>query len=96
VAALNKFDIVETRGRLALVVESELLPPDRTVVVIPLLQGYPTIKWLNPEIYVDREPYTLVTRLIGSVGTSTLTVIGSAKAQGDEIARALDMLFYGF
>ena len=93
---LKKFDIVETRGRYALVVESELLPRDLTVVVVPLVRGYPQVKWLNPLIDVDGVAHTMMTRLIGSVGLSTLTVVGTARAQGDEITRALDMLFYGF
>lgn len=37
---LSRFDITEHAGVAMVVVESELLPPDPAVVVIPLLPDY--------------------------------------------------------
>lgn len=93
---ISRFDIVEAGGTLYVVVESDILPPDTSVVVVPLLKGYPALPRLNPVIAFEGETYILATRLIVAVIRPALTVVGSAQAQGDEIARALDMLFYGF
>jgi toxin CcdB len=43
------------------VIESNLLPPDPAVVVIPLLSDYPAVKHLNPEITLDDKRLVLAT-----------------------------------
>lgn len=77
------------------VVESNLLPPDPSVVVIPLIEGYPAVRVLNPEIHVNGQTLILATRLIGGVRRSALTRVGSVADQGDEITRAIDILMSG-
>ena len=94
-AQLKRFDIAENTGVKMVVIESELLPPDPAIVVIPLLRGYPAIPYLNPEIKVSDEYYTLATRLIVSVRRSELQYTGSAASQRDEIIRAIDVLLAG-
>lgn len=42
--ALPRFDVAEYNGVKMVVIESELLPPDPAVVVIPLLTDYPAVK----------------------------------------------------
>ena len=77
------------------VVESELLPPDPSVVVIPLLNNYPAVTRLNPTIRVEQHEYILATRLIAPVRRSSLTRVGSALSQQDDVTRAIDVLLTG-
>jgi toxin CcdB len=92
---LRRFDVAEHRGVAMVVVESDLLPPDPAVVVIPLLPGYPAVRHLNPEISHAGRRLVLATRLIGAVFRSGLRRTGSVAAQGDEITRAVDVLIGG-
>ena len=92
---LNRFDIA-LHGQVAMVViESELLPPDPAIVVIPLLRDYPAVRYLNPVIRVGGEQLVLATRLIGAVRRVSLRRMGSASEQADEITRAVDILMAG-
>ena len=77
------------------VVESELLPPDPAVVVIPLLSDYPVVKDLNPELLIDGQQWVLATRLIAAVRRSKLRRTGNVAEQGDKINRAIDVLMAG-
>lgn len=77
------------------VVESDLLPSDPAVVVIPLLPGYPAIRYLNPEIRHDGHDLILATRLVAAVRRSSLRRVGSVADQGDAITRAVDVLMGG-
>ena len=77
------------------VVESDLLPPDPAVVVIPLLSDYPVVKDLNPELLIDGQQWVLATRLIAAVRRSKLRRTGNVAEQGDKINRAIDVLMAG-
>lgn len=77
------------------VVESDLLPPDPSVVVIPLLAGFPAVAWLNPVIVVEEAEFVLATRLITAVRRTPLIKVGNIAAQGDRITRAVDVLMAG-
>lgn len=92
---LSRFDVAEYNGIYMVVVESELLPPDTSVVVIPLLSGYPAVQHLNPDIHLDGRVFILATRLISSVRRSSLARFGSVADQGDLITRAVDVLMSG-
>ncbi|MBO9467921.1 CcdB family protein [Tropicibacter sp. R15_0] len=93
---LKRFDVAEFNGVKMVVVESQYLPPDPAVVVIPLLENYPAVRLLNPSIQVDDTALILATRLITSVRRSALSYGGSVEGQGDEIIRAVDVLMGGF
>ena len=93
--SLNRFDIAEYNGVSMIVVESDLLPPDASVVVIPLLYDYPAVRQLNPEIHHNGRKLILATRLIAAVRRSSLKRTGSAADQGDLITRAVDFLMAG-
>ena len=80
---------------MMVVVESELLPQDPAIVVIPLIAGYPAVKYLNPEIRHDGVTLILATRLIASVPRAALTKVGTVADQGDVITRAIDVLLAG-
>ena len=67
---LTRFDVAEYNGVSMVVVESDLLPPDPSVVVIPLLSGYPAVRHLNPELQHDGRLLILATRLIAAVRRS--------------------------
>ena len=77
------------------VVESDLLPPDPAVVVIPLLSDYPAVKDLNPELLLDGRRWVLATRLIAAVRRSKLRRTGNVAEQSDKINRAIDVLMAG-
>ena len=46
--SLTRFDVAAYNDVSMVVVESDLLPPDASVVVIPLLSDYPAVRHLNP------------------------------------------------
>jgi len=92
---LSRFDIAMFRDIAMVVVESELLPPDPAIVVIPLLRDYPAIRFLNPKIRVGQEQLVLATRLIAAVRRSDLRRTGSAEEYRDDITRAIDVLMGG-
>ena len=92
---LTRFDVAEHNGVSMVVVESDLLPPDPSVVVIPLLSGYPAVRDLNPELQHDGKRLVLATRLIASVRRSRLRRTGRVADQGDLIIRAMDVLMAG-
>jgi toxin CcdB len=92
---LKRFDVAEHGGVRMVVVESELLPPDPAVVVIPILRGYPAVRGLNPTIEHDGTAYVLAPRLIASVRRAALRRVGNVSSQADEITRALDILMAG-
>ncbi|WP_281968936.1 CcdB family protein [Roseovarius nanhaiticus] len=94
-AELTRHDIAEYNGVLMVVIESNLLPPDTSIVVIPLLPDYPAVTHLNPEIIHDGQRLILATRLVAGVRRSALRRVGSAAGQGDAITRAIDVLMAG-
>lgn len=92
---LTRYDVAEYSGVKMVVVESDLLPPDPAVVVIPLLADYPAVKDLNPVLVHDGQSWVLATRLIAAVWRSSLRRVGSVADQGDRINRAVDVLMAG-
>ncbi len=92
---LTRFDVAEYNGIKMVVVESDLLPPDPAVVVVPLLSDYPAVKDLNPEVLHAGQRWVLATRLIAAVRRSSLRRVGSVADQGDRITRAVDVLMAG-
>jgi len=95
VESLKRYDVAEYNGVKMVVVESDLLPPDPAVVVIPLLVDYPAVKDLNPEVLHDGQHLVLATRLIAAVRRSSLRRAGSVAEHGDRINRAVDVLMAG-
>jgi len=95
VERLTRYDVAEYSGVKMVVVESDLLPPDPAVVVIPLLADYPAVKDLNPVLVHDGQSWVLATRLIAAVWRSSLRRVGSVADQGDRINRAVDVLMAG-
>lgn len=92
---LTRYDVAQYNGVNMVVVESDLLPPDPAVVVIPLLADYPAVKDLNPEVLHNGQRFVLATRLIAAVRRSSLRRIGSVADQSDRIHRAVDVLMAG-
>ncbi len=93
---LKRFDIAVHGDVAMVVIESDLLPPDAAIVVIPLLADYPAVRHLNPVIRFNGWDLVLATRLIAAVHRSALRRVGSAERQGDEITRVIDVLMGGF
>lgn len=92
---LTRYDVAEHNGVRMVVVESDLLPTDPAVVVIPLLKDYPAVKDLNPVMRHDGQRWVLATRLIAAVRRSRLRRVGSLADQADSIHRAVDVLMAG-
>jgi toxin CcdB len=92
---LTRFDVAEYDGIATVIIESDMLPPDRSVVVIPLLPDYPAVRHLNPEILHNGKRLILATRLIVAVHRSALRRTGQVVDQGDRITRAVDILMAG-
>ena len=78
------------------IVESDFLPPEPAIVVIPILRDYPVARLLNPTIQHDGTYYVLATRLITAARRSSLRRVGTAETQADRITRAIDLLLTGF
>lgn len=93
--SLSRYVVAEHNGIFMVVVESDLLPPDPGVVVVPLLSDYPAVKHLNPEIVHDGRRLVMATRLIASVRRGSLRQVGSVADQRDRITRAIDVLMAG-
>lgn len=93
--SLIRYDVAEYNGVKMVVIESDLLPPDPAVVVIPLLADYPAVKNLNPELSLDGQHWVLATRLIAAVRRTSLRRVGSVADQADPIHRAVDVLMAG-
>ncbi len=93
--SLKRYDVAEYNGVKMVVVDSDLLPPDPAVVVIPLLVDYPAVKDLNPQVLHNGQHLVLATRLIAAVRRSSLRRAGSVAEQGDRINRAVDVLMAG-
>lgn len=93
--ALSRYDVAEYGAVLMVVVESDLLPPDPAVVVIPLLPEYPAVRHLNPEIRHGDRDLVLATRLIAAVRRASLRRVGNVSGQGDLVTRAVDILMGG-
>ncbi|WP_299846634.1 CcdB family protein [uncultured Paracoccus sp.] len=94
-ARLTRHDVADYNGISMVVIESDLLPPDPSVVVIPLLSGYPAVTHLNPVLRHDGKDLVLATRLIASVRRSRLRRSGTVADQGDLVTRAVDILMAG-
>ena len=92
---LTRFDVAEYNGIKMVVVESDPLPPDPAVVVVPLLSVYPAVTDLNPEVLHAGQRWGLATRLIAAVRRSSLRRVGSVADQGGRITRAVDVLMAG-
>ncbi|MEW9922409.1 CcdB family protein [Marimonas sp. MJW-29] len=92
---LRRYDIAAHGDVLMVIVESDLLPPDPAVVVIPLLPDYPAVARLNPVISHEGKDYILATRLIAAVRRSGIRPIGNASASADDITRAIDVPMSG-
>jgi len=92
---LKRFDVAAYNGILMVAVESDLLPADPSIVVVPLLPNYPAVRYLNPVISHDGAHYVLATRLITAVKRTKLRWIGNVSDQGYQITRAIDVLMSG-
>ena len=92
---LSRFDVAEYNGVFMVVIESDLLPPDPAVVVVPLLSDYPAVRYLNPVLEFESKQLVLATRLIAAVRRSNLRRVGNIKDQSEPITRAIDVLISG-
>jgi toxin CcdB len=92
---LTRFDVAEANGTLYVVIETDLLPSDTAVLVIPLLPDYSTVRDLNPVIVLDGRQLVLATRPIVGVRRSALRRTGTVADQSDRITRAVDVLMAG-
>jgi len=98
---MAQFDVYEMRDTETLVVDvqSDLLDPLNTRVVIPLVPVGATLqpaKRLNPVFRIDGSERILATQFLASIPAAELrTAVGSLADARDEITAALDMLYQG-
>ena len=95
------FDIHAPRASGPVVdVQSDLLEPFGTRVVIPLIElahAPQAPRRLHPVFEIDGQPLILATHLLAAMRTGELgPPVGSLAGQQDAIRAALDMLFLGF
>ena len=97
---MARFDLHRTDGGLVVDVQSDLLDPFSTRVVIPLvaLAAAPQApRRLNPVLDVAGSPLILATHLLAALPCAELGApVGSLAPEHDRIGAALDMLFLGF
>ncbi len=81
---------------LGVVVDSDLLPKTRSVVLIPLVEGMPRAGALNPTLNAAGRERILHTRAIAAVRVDALEDVGETlEADSDVIVRAIDILIGG-
>ena len=99
---MAQFDVFVLRssGNLVVDVQSDLLDPLNTRVVVPLLamdSGLTPAERLNPVIKIDGADLILATQLMASVRCAELgEVIENIARERDTVTAALDMVFQGF
>lgn len=80
--------------------QSDFLDWAETRVVAPLVpvdQGPPPAKHLNPVIELDGGQFVLIVQSMAAVRASALgPAVGDLSDHQDEITRAVDMVFQGF
>lgn len=99
---MAQFDVFVMRssGSLVVDVQSDLLDPLNTRVVVPLLamdSGLMPAKRLNPVIQINETQLILATQLMAAVRSSEFgEVVDNIAHEKDTITAALDMVFQGF
>lgn len=98
---MAKFDVFALSGhRLAVVIQSDILPRLDTTLVIPLIPAS-QMSGRSPKLYpvfeIDQIPYVLMLTHMAALPTNTLrTRVASLKSEQDAIADAIDTVLYGF
>lgn len=99
---MAQFDVHEMRsgGPRVVVVQSDLLDPLNTRVVVPLLPrdgALKPLKRLNPIVRIEGSEVIFAAQFVASVPLAELSLsVGNLAADRDEITSALDMLYFGF
>ena len=99
---MAQFGVYASRASAVLLldVQSELLDPLNTRVVVPLMPAAEAPKparRLNPTFEVDGQSLLMVTQFLSAVRVAELGAhVAQVDDRRDEITAALDMLFQGF
>ena len=99
---MSRYDVYALASGSALVldVQSDLLEPLNTRVVVPLMPPASAPKparRLNPVFELDGQSLVMVTQFTAAVACAELgKPIGNLETHSAEITAALDMLFQGF
>ena len=93
---MRQFAVVRRGAAVGVVIDSDLLPKDRSVVVIPLVEGLPRAGMLNPVLAAAGRERVLHTRAIAALRRDALEDTGESLAsERDTIVRAVDVLLGG-
>jgi hypothetical protein len=93
---VRQFSVVRRGDAFGVVVDSDLLPKQRSVVVIPLIEGFPRAGALNPAFVVAGRERVLHTRGITTAPVDRLEIVGDTlEGHRDAIVRAVDILIGG-
>ena len=98
---MARFDVYLLQGGThVLDVQSSLLAPLTTRVVVPLIpaaKAPPPIKELNPVFTIEGEPHVMLTQALSAVaGHELKKPVLSLDGEQDAIAKALDLLLIGY
>jgi len=97
---MARYDLHRVDNALVLDVQSNIIPPVGTRLVIPLFEAGTVpraMSRLHPILEVDGNDYVLATHLMAAMPVSQLgPTIGSLDHLHDTIRAALDMIFLGF
>ncbi|MCB1833645.1 MAG: CcdB family protein [Geminicoccaceae bacterium] len=93
---MKQFDIVRYESTFGLVIESDLIPKERWVLVAPLIRNLPRAGALNPVIPVAGIDHVLHIRSMASVRRDALEDTGENVIDSrDAVIRAVDFLICG-
>jgi toxin CcdB len=97
---MPQFDIYRATHGFNLDVQTDLIAPLNTRLVVPLMPrdvAPRPEKRLNPVFTIEGQEFVMVTQYLSAVRVAALgPPVGSLDPHYDEIRRALDMIFLGF
>lgn len=97
---MARYDIFEFNGGYVVDLQADIIAIPGSRVVAPVAREAdvpPMTKSLHPRVSIKGEPYIIVSHLLAAAPEYLLkSPVGTVAEQGDEISRALDILFQGY
>ena len=97
---MARYDIYRFNGKYVVDLQCDLVTIPGSRVVAPMVEksAVPeTVRGLHPHVDFLDEPLLIATHLLAAAPIAALDgPVGNCRTQGDEITRALDLLFIGY
>ncbi len=91
-----QFEVVRAGSQFGVVLESDIMPPEKSILVAPLFDGIPSVGKLTPEIAYEGVNYRLYICAMQTVYRSELVFTGDEVSEHrDAIIAAIDLLVTG-